>query len=302
MASAVLFRPPDPFSYDTLQNMITNWRTWQKQFNIFLTATKYADEGDPVKVSMFLNLIGPQGVDLYDSFTWAAEADNLVYKKVIEKFEAHMNKNKNITVNRYAFFNSDQKEGQTIEDYIKELTLLRKDCDFQSDTNINDSLLRDKIISGLNDTGLKEKLLRLGPDQSNLATVISTCRMHEISKDHSTLLEKDSDSYIQMVRQPSTHSFNRRNNGKYGNYGNNRRSTAQQPAQASTGSRMINCKFCGVSHEYGNCNAFGKQCGYCNRLHHFESVCYKKKRHIRKVENSTDDDPAIHDEVNSLSH
>ena len=156
MATSTFFRPPDPLSYDSLQTMITNWRTWLKQFLIFLTANEYAAKDDSVQVSMFLNLIGPQGMDLYECFTWDPETDSKVMQKVIEKFESHMNKNKNITVNRYAFFNFDQKDEQTIDDYIKELTILRKDCEFHSDANINDNLLRDKIISGLCDKGLTE--------------------------------------------------------------------------------------------------------------------------------------------------
>ena len=118
MASTI-FRAPDPLSYDSLQTMIKNWRIWLKQFNIFLTATEYAAKDDKVKVNMFLNLIGPQGTDLYESFTWVPETDSNVLEKVIEKFETHINKNKNVTVNRYAFFNFHQKDEQTIDDYIK---------------------------------------------------------------------------------------------------------------------------------------------------------------------------------------
>ena len=307
MASTI-FRAPDPLSYDSLQTMITNWRTWLKQFDIFLTATEYAEKDDPVKVSMFLNLIGPQGTDLYESFTWDPETDSRILKKVIEKFNNHMQRNKNVTVNRYAFFNYDQRSEQTIDDYIKELTILRKDCEFQSDRNINDTLLRDKIISGLCDKGLKEKLLRLDEDKSNLATVVATCRMHEISKDQSVLLESNSDpTVINMIRKPSTQRFNRRNygNGNFnGNNGNNRtfnrRGPVNQTPQASPNSRR-SCRFCGLFHDYGHCTAFGKRCGYCNKLHHVESVCFQKRRNIGQVESTVEDAFHEQEEVSQVS-
>ena len=37
-----------------------------------------------------------------------------------------------------------------------------------------------------------------------------------------------------------------------------------------------NCKFCGPSHSWGSCPAFGKTCGYCQRKDHFARVCRKK--------------------------
>lgn len=314
MASATIFRAPDPLTYDTLQSMITNWKAWYKQFSIFLIATEYADKEDSIKVSMFLNLIGTQGNDLYESFTWNPESDHKVFKKVIEKFEEHMNKNKNVTVNRYAFFNNQQNEGQTIDDYIKELTILRKDCEFQTDGNINDSLLRDKIISGLCDKGLREKLLRLESDKSTLATVIATCRMHEISKDQSVLLDNNSDSTVNLIKQPSTHFSNKQGNRNYGNnngdgyYGNNRNSN-RRSSYNQTPRRTSNnkCRFCGLSHDFNaQCSAFGKRCGYCNKLNHFESVCFQKRRNIQQISfqqasNATDNSSDDQREVNQLS-
>ena len=88
------FRPPEPFKYESLQSMISSWKAWIKQFNIFMEATENSKKSDGIKVSMFRNLIGKQGNELYETFTWDANGDDEILAKVLEKFENHMSKNK----------------------------------------------------------------------------------------------------------------------------------------------------------------------------------------------------------------
>ena len=71
-------------------------RIGKKQFQIFIEATESNSKSDRVKVSMFLNLIGQKGVELYETFTFA-DGDNqkldrllknlknmLIYTKVLQ--------------------------------------------------------------------------------------------------------------------------------------------------------------------------------------------------------------------------
>ncbi|CAM1332154.1 Uncharacterised protein at_DN0315 [Pycnogonum litorale] len=40
---------------------------------------------------------------------------------------------------------------------------------------------------------------------------------------------------------------------------------------------LSNCKYCGASHEYGKCPAFGERCRKCKRMGHFSVRCYRQK-------------------------
>ena len=135
---ASFFRPPESLCYDNLQSMIANWKTWRKEFVTFMLATQNNDKPEEVKVHMFLNLIGRQGMELYESFTWHADGDSMVLNKVIARFDEHMKRNHNLTVNRFEFFSYGQKEGQSLDDYIKELIILRKECEFDTNQGISD--------------------------------------------------------------------------------------------------------------------------------------------------------------------
>ena len=148
------FKPPDYLDYESVQELPKCWENWKKQFLIFMEATESNSKSDGVKVGMFLNLIGQKGVELYETFTFA-DGDNQKLDKVIEKFEEHANLHKSVTVNRYLFFRERQKDGQSLENYIKQLTTMCNSCNFDKDNTIKDNLLRDMIISGIIDKRLQ---------------------------------------------------------------------------------------------------------------------------------------------------
>ena len=95
-----LFRPPEPLSYDSLQSMVTKWKSWYKEFDTFMTATEQNGKSDETKICMFLNLIGVQGTELYESFKWETTEEKTL-ASVVKKFEDHMSRNDNVTINRY---------------------------------------------------------------------------------------------------------------------------------------------------------------------------------------------------------
>ena len=288
------FRPPEPFQYDSLQSMVSKWKIWKKEFQTFMIATENTGKDDTIKVSMFINLIGQQGNELYESFTWVRDGDDKKLDTVLKKFDDHMKGTINVTVNRFEFFKYDQRDGQTIDDFIKELTLLRKDCNFADDNQINDTLLRDKIICGLKDKALQEKLLRLEPAKSTLNNVITCCRLHEISKDHSAKLDIEEHSVNQIFTRPSAHQ------GR--NYGNRRTGFS-----ATSAPWINNCRFCATSHPKGQCKAYNQRCTYCNMKNHIVKACESKKRDEgtptnRQAVHSIEEDSTTSDKGSDVFH
>ena len=43
--------------------------------------------------------------------------------------------------------------------------------------------------------------------------------------------------------------------------------------RARSSSSIKNCNYCGISHNRGNCPAYGKRCQKCGKENHFKSVC-----------------------------
>ena len=65
----------------------------------------------------------------------------------------------NETLERHKFFNRSQQEGENFEDFLTEIKLLSRNGNFCTAENCFPSLLRDRIIGGITNDQLREKLL-----------------------------------------------------------------------------------------------------------------------------------------------
>ena len=120
------FRPPNPLQYDSLQTMVSAWKSWKKDFTVFMRASKNEKETDTIKISMFMNLIGHQGIELFELLDLDAESETLKLNEVMKKFDEHMDNSDNVIANRYDFWTHELQEGQSLENYIKEICSNRK--------------------------------------------------------------------------------------------------------------------------------------------------------------------------------
>ena len=321
MSLAQYFNPPDKLHYESVQELPKAWEKWKRSFDIFMEASECDKKDDKIKVSIMLNLIGPKGQELYDSFSWNNADDKKVLNTVIEKFQEHVKLHKSVTVSRYDFFSYSQKENQSLEDYIKELTIKRNDCNFDNDNNINDSLLRDRIIGGINDRPLQEKLLRIDDSKATLKNIVTACRVHEASIEQSGMMEGKDNQNKNSVMKIGTqqqcqvaHSSSTAHGmmaAQSKSYGNRQQKSWQQGQNQNRQQKNLqqthvsNCSFCGSNHIRGRCPAYGKNCSWCTKPNHFESVCNAKRRQNTPVnrihENSGDQSEECVDNIHTVS-
>ena len=76
-----------------------------------------------------------------------------------QKFYNYFNPRKNTVYERYKFWESKQKEGETVDQFITDLKTRAKSCEFGEQT---ESMIRDRLVLGVSDIRLKERLLREG--------------------------------------------------------------------------------------------------------------------------------------------
>lgn len=116
--------------------------TWSKQWF-------YAEEKTKVKLRA--------GRELLETLISDVAADARTVTNIFAKFDEHCNPSINDTVERYRFFTKSQGADQSIENYVTELRMIAKTCNFGE---IKDSFIRDRIVCGINNAGLRERLLR----------------------------------------------------------------------------------------------------------------------------------------------
>ena len=139
--------------------------------------------GDESKVILYL--IGSQGREIYDTMAFEVPASERSLTQVLAAFDTHCKPKKNETVERFKFFSRSQDPGESQETFITDLKLLATTCNFG---DLKDSLVRDRIICGIQDRQFREELLKIS--DLDLQRCLSVCRAAELSETRTKTLEE----------------------------------------------------------------------------------------------------------------
>ena len=144
------------FSLHFEGNLSEKWKTWKSGFDFYMCATVSDQKSDRIKASILLTCTGERGREIYETFDFANAADKLKLDPILQKFESYCNPRSNTTIMRHKFFTYGHSEGETFNDFVTELKKLSADCAFDT---LKDSLIKDMIICGGSDHGLRERML-----------------------------------------------------------------------------------------------------------------------------------------------
>ncbi len=178
------------------------------------------------------------------------EEQRASFEAVKDAFREYCKPIKNDTYERFKFFKRNQMEDEDFEHFLVDIKSQAENCSFG---NLKDELIRDKIVSGIRDRSLQERLLR----ETNLTLVKAEklCKASEASK--TQIKELRNEQEVCFCRHNKRGTFSKRKIDKIDVY---------------------NCFKCGKKHGSKNCPAFGKTCNICNRSNHFAVGCKLKNK------------------------
>ena len=159
---------------------------------------------------------------------------------------------------RYRFWECKQQEGETIDQFITELRTRARSCEFGDQ---HDSMIRDRIVFGVRDSRLKERLLRESSELT-LEKAASICRAGEASSSQVKELE-DSDKSV------SVHWVKNKFDSRH--------------PKLACSKLPFNCSKCGTKHLPKSCPAFGKLCLACKGKDCFARMCSQMKSRVHAV-------------------
>ena len=87
---------------------------------------------------------------------------------------------------RFKFFNVKQQESQPVNDFVNELRTKAQECEF---LELTESLIRGRIVCGINNVKLQERLLR-EPDLT-LDRAILLCKADEDIRKQTNMLYRN---------------------------------------------------------------------------------------------------------------
>ena len=247
-------------------NLAENWRRFEQQFEIYVAASDKEKASDAIKVALLLNFAGEDAIEVFNTFKFTNEADKKVLKTVKEKFEEYCNPRKNVVFERYVYWKTIQQD-EPIDHFVTTLKQKIKSCEYPA--AIVDDMVRDKLVFGVRDDTVKERLLR--ENDLTLNKALGICRASEQSKEHLKQMKSAQSQACEVD------SISRR----------------RQEPPVSKKEKPWKCKFCGTSHKPRACPAYGKTCNWCKKVGHFESECFSKKKNVNAIaESHPDEDEA----------
>lgn len=303
-------RRPDPLRTKE-GNISENWRRFKRNFDIYLNAAELNTKPDATKINVFLNVIGEEAVEMYDTLQLTNE-ERANYTAVVKAVNDFCEPKKNTVYERFVFYKRKQKEGESFDSFLVDIKRLVKDCGFAA---IENEMLRDRIVMGVSDKKLQMRLMEIADltyekaVEKGRASEATKEQTDEMNKIVATVSEvKQSNNNANRGNAKST--WHKKKPFKY----EHRQSKQQQQQNGSQQQRGApngqmsrksetngpNCRFCNFKHVLGarNCPAYGKECGNCKKMNHFQAVC--RVKNVQSI-NSHDFDEISNAYINSLT-
>ena len=216
--------------------------------------------------------IGQQGREIYKTLhlTQEEEADPDI---ILKKIEDYVRPRQNKRVNRFRAQQRKQIEGESFDNFIKDLKLLIMDCEYDNP----DDLLVDLIINGVLHKKVQERLLDQG-QKLTLSKAIEIGQQYELSQSQIKMMRGE--EVLAMRNEPKSRSTHNKKNQE----------TGFKKSFRSSSSKL--CGKCGRNHEKGTCPAFGTTCKFCKKKNHWMKVC-RKRRDINLVDDDSQSDNDI---------
>ena len=260
MAGTRQLLPPANFRVHEEGNA-ERWTEWKARWMVYGKATRIGIEADDVQVSILLTVIGPEAHAVYRTFAWDEEGDDQKLDKVLKAFDDFFEPRKNTAFERYRFNMRGQETGESFEQYVTALRQLAQRCAFGTITE--DEILRDRVLFGIKNQQVRERLLREA--NLSLSRTMDICRAAESTAAQMKDINKMADGTIHVIKKSTYMGGKAKDKIKV--------KTVATPA--ATGQRVSDCKFCGKEHERlkERCPAWGKTCSRCRKPNHFAVKC-----------------------------
>ena len=169
--------PPERFSFKPEE-----WSKWIRRFERFRLESELNKNDEESQVNTLIYSMGDEGDDILQSFGMIAD-DRKKYNAVKNKFEGHSIIKRHVIFERARFNMRVQTEGESVDTFITDLYTLAELCNF---SDLRDELIRDRIVVGIRDKALSERL-QLEADLT-LGRAVNLIRQKEVVRKQQSLM------------------------------------------------------------------------------------------------------------------
>ena len=250
--SASTIPPPAPLKMGG--DIAADWKRFKSEWENYEIASDLTLEtvSEKKRAAVFLACIGTTAYSVFRTFKFANDEDKSKVDKLTEAFDKHCISEANVTYERYVFHQRVQQPGESFDDFFADLRKMASTCEF---ADLEDSLIRDRIIIGIRDEPTRRKLLQIR--KLSLADAAQACKASEATSRR--LRAMGGTAEIDALSNTSSSFRNRRSSSKYRTGRQREQPSRRDP---SNGRR---CRYCDRQHggSKEDCPAYGQQCRKC---------------------------------------
>ncbi|CAG5992962.1 unnamed protein product [Menidia menidia] len=177
-AATFTIKPPEPFDFAKPQE----WEKWIRRFERFRVASNLNNSTDANQVNTLVYCMGDEadnvlrGLDLTD-------VHRQRYDAVKSAFDRHFVPRKNVIYERAKFNKRVQQLAEPVDSFITALYALAENCEYGA---LHDELLRDRLVVGLRDSSLSERM-QLDKDLTLTKAITMARQSKEIKRQQTDL-------------------------------------------------------------------------------------------------------------------
>ncbi|UYV84182.1 hypothetical protein LAZ67_X001460, partial [Cordylochernes scorpioides] len=260
---------PLPPSNETFDFSTPNeWPKWRKKFERYLVVSGMKKREEADKIDLFMYLMGDHADDIFRTFKLEKEEEAKKIDSVLKAFDSHFCVRKNIIYERAKFNSRIQEDREPVDEFITSLYKLADSWEFEG---LHEQLIRDRIVVGVRDKALSERMQLDSELTSEKA--MKMVRQQEAVRQQQVDLQRPSTS--QKVNQVKF-------NSKKQSPKQQQQPSRKKEKSAKTRSRCSKCG--GFTHREGQaCRAEGQRCNLCSKTGHFANCCPDKQAKTEEV-------------------
>ncbi|KAB0789999.1 hypothetical protein PPYR_15712, partial [Photinus pyralis] len=123
-----------------------------------------------------LHCVGEEAREVFESFD-LTEEEVKDPDAIIKKFEGYFVPEVNQSMERHRFNTRSQAKNENIEAYLADLRKIASNCNFG---NLKNELIKDRIVCGVHDKRVKDRLLR--EQDLTLEKAVAICKAAEVTE------------------------------------------------------------------------------------------------------------------------
>ncbi|XP_069129175.1 uncharacterized protein [Argopecten irradians] len=254
---------------DPFNEGLESWDAYSERLGQYFICNEVKAEK---KVPALLSLVGGSTYALLRGLTAPKKPSEETFDRLVALLKEHYNPKPLVIAERFRFHKREQREGETIREYIAEIRKLSEYCEFGA--TLADAL-RDRLVCGLKNENIQRKLLSEADLTYDRAVELSVA-METAAKDAIEL--RGNTGNVNKIYKGTDRPKTRKNTFKTNtnSYSNNRKS----------------CYRCTGNHDQKDCKLRNETCYKCGKRGHIKKACRSKvqKTHSLETEHEGEDE------------